>query len=118
LAVISSREQQEDRLKVAELLASGADPNARVNDGNTPLHLASRNGHVNVAEILLDFGVDVNAQNNYNTIPLHFACQNGHLKLVQMLLNRHADVNACDENYKASLHWVLQDNDGNPWYAS
>ena len=118
MAVISSREQQGDRLKVAELLASGADPNARDNDGNTPLHLASRNGHVEVAEMLLDLGVDPNARNNYNTIPLHFASQGGHLKLVQMLLDRCADVNVRDENYRTSLHWVLQDIDEYTWYVS
>ena len=93
------------------LLEFGADPNARDSDGNTPLHLASKNGHLEIVEILLDRGVDVNARNNYNIIPLHLASQRGHPKIVQMLLDRYADVNAYDKSYKTALHCVVQHKD-------
>jgi ankyrin repeat protein len=89
----------------------GADPNARDNDDNTSLHLASKNGHVEVAEMLLDRGVDANARDNDSTIPLHFASQGGHLKIVRMLLDHCADVNVRDKNDKTPLHCVLQDED-------
>jgi cytohesin len=86
----------------------GADPNARDNSDNTPLHLASKIGHHEVAEILLDRGVDTNARNNDNAVPLHFASKGGHLEVVRKLLDRHADVNARDKNYNTPLHSVLK----------
>ena len=66
-----------DPLKVVALLLDelGTDPNARDNDDNTPLHLASKLGLAKVAEILLDRGVDVDARDkNYKT-PLHWLLQ-------------------------------------------
>ena len=90
------------------LLELGADSKARDNSDNTPLHLASKTGLVEVAEILLDRGADTNARNNDNAVPLHFASESGDLEIVRMLLDRHADVNARDKNYNTPFHSVLK----------
>jgi len=43
---------------VRKLLEAGAEPNAVEYDGWSALHWAARNGHVEVANLLLDVGAD------------------------------------------------------------
>ena len=42
--------------------ASGADPNFRTPDGETPLMAVARSGKVDAAKVLLDAGADINAK--------------------------------------------------------
>ena len=51
---------------VEQLIAKGADVNAKNEDNNTALIVASINGHKDVVEQLIAKGADVNAKNNYN----------------------------------------------------
>jgi ankyrin repeat protein len=46
---------------------------AQNKDGETPLHLASLSGHVEVARMLIEHGADVAAQNKDLETPLHLA---------------------------------------------
>jgi ankyrin repeat protein len=46
------------------LIERGADVTAQNKDGQTPLHLASQMGQVDVARMLIERGADVTAQNN------------------------------------------------------
>jgi ankyrin repeat protein len=66
--------------------------------GDTPLHLASQNGHMKAACKLIERGADVTAQNYYGWTPLHVASQNGQVDVARMLIERGADVTAQD-------HW-------------
>ena len=72
----------------------GADVYAKANNGTTALIAASREGHKEVVQALLDKGADVNTKANNGTTALIAASQEGHKEVVQALLDKGADVNA------------------------
>jgi ankyrin repeat protein len=60
--------------EVKELIAQGADINARDNIlGWTPLHQAAQNKNVDLAKLLLSAGADVNSKNHSGHTPLDIA---------------------------------------------
>jgi ankyrin repeat protein len=75
-----------------------------VKDDTTPLHLASGNGHKQVACFLLEHGADVSARDDYRKTPLHLALQLGHIDVAHMLIERGANVSAQDKSGSAPLH--------------
>lgn len=52
----------------------------------TPLHLAAKHGHIEVATFLRDFASDSNPRNKTGITPLHLAAQNGFLDIVKILM--------------------------------
>lgn len=60
--------------------------------GLTPLHYASRRGHLGVVGRLIEAGASVNVQEAYGFTPLHEAAENGHLEVVKVLVERGADT--------------------------
>eukprot|EP00522_Entomoneis_paludosa_P001502 CAMPEP_0172469562 /NCGR_PEP_ID=MMETSP1065-20121228/64066_1 /TAXON_ID=265537 /ORGANISM="Amphiprora paludosa, Strain CCMP125" /LENGTH=66 /DNA_ID=CAMNT_0013227273 /DNA_START=48 /DNA_END=244 /DNA_ORIENTATION=+ len=51
----------------------GANMEAKTNDGWTPLHWASKRGHLEVVRRLFDLGANVNKQDICGLTPLHLA---------------------------------------------
>ena len=45
--------------------------------GRTPMHLAHRNDHTDIALTLIDRGADISAKNDDGETPLHCACMTG-----------------------------------------
>ncbi len=62
----------------------------------TPLLYATREGHENVAKILLDAGAQIEKADADGVTPLLMSVLNGHISLAQMLIARGAHVNVSD----------------------
>ena len=57
-------------------------------DGATPLHMASFNGHADVAQRLCGVIADIDKPSNNDRAPLHLAFQRGHAEVAQLLCRR------------------------------
>jgi ankyrin repeat protein len=94
------------------LLQYKADPNARNEMGETPLHIATKRfyGGENLIRQLLRAKANVNARTNDGTTPL----MNGHMNIaiVRVLLDGGAEINATDSSRNTVLHMAAQHNDG------
>lgn len=54
--------------------------------GNTPLQVASLNGHEQIVQLLIDAGCNLDCRNSDKETPLLDAVENGHLGVVKLLL--------------------------------
>nr|CAD7395370.1 unnamed protein product [Timema cristinae] len=61
--------------------------NEKDNMGCSPLHYASREGHIRSLENLIRLGACINLKNNNNESPLHFAARYGRYNTVRQLLD-------------------------------
>lgn len=71
---------------------------AKSKGGFTPLHMASINGHAEVAEVLIDAGTDINARNLEGVTSISKAVQGNYPELVRLLIEKGADVNLKDDS--------------------
>ncbi|KAH8680543.1 hypothetical protein BX600DRAFT_636 [Xylariales sp. PMI_506] len=60
---------------------------------NTPLHLASANGHKDIVKFLIDAGCRIDTRNNKMDTPLFNGVKYGHVDVVRLLLEAGADPN-------------------------
>ena len=83
--------------RVEALLQQGADINELGRSWygyGSPLHLAVRDGHQEIAQLLIDSGADVDVRDHNDYTPLHNAAWNGNLDMVKFLVDAGADINA------------------------
>ena len=66
-------------------IAAGADLDAKMQGGYTPLHLAAIYDHKEIAEILIAEGADVNAKYNGGNTPLDWAIRRKHPETANLL---------------------------------
>lgn len=82
-----------DLSRVRVFVSQGADVNNKDAAGVTALHYAARNGHLEVAQFLLEKGADANVK-ALGMTALMGAAQNGRLETARLLVEHGADVNA------------------------
>jgi ankyrin repeat protein len=90
---------------VSDLIVLGADVNVQGDGGWTPLHLAVREGSVEIARMLIGAGADLNLQDTWGSkTPLHWAPLWGRVEIARMLIDAGANVNLQDTDGWAPLH--------------
>lgn len=92
-----------DLMRVRTLLARGADPNARDDEGRTPIFSAVLGGSVALLGLLLETKADVNARDERGATALHVAAEEVLPEAATLLIGRGADVNAQDEEGNTPL---------------
>jgi len=89
---------ERDTTKVADALARGADPNARIENDGTPLHIAVIAGGVENVQALIQAGAKLEASDDLGRTPLHFAAFASDVNTIDALLAAGASIDAKDHN--------------------
>jgi ankyrin repeat protein len=94
---------------VEQLLTAKAHPNKRLDQNHdTPLICAIRQGHLDIAALLIQSpDIDLNLQSNGQTV-LMLAIEKGEVDLVKTLLDRGADLNMPQSDGKTALILAIE----------
>jgi ankyrin repeat protein len=84
---------------VRRLLEAGANPNAALLSGETPVMAAARSGYPEVVELLLAKGANPNARGTRGQTALMWAVSQTHPEVVKGLLRHRADIQLRSEVY-------------------
>lgn len=91
-------------------------------NGETPLHLACRNGHTSIVERLLKFKPTIDEKDVNKRTALHYACEAGHENIVKYLIANGASLNksevkgltplhlACEQGYDSIVKCLVEQN--------
>ncbi|XP_070198699.1 ankyrin repeat and SAM domain-containing protein 6-like isoform X2 [Littorina saxatilis] len=86
--------EQGDVDSVQTLLDQGCDVDSVDEDDNTPLQVASANGHESVVRLLIMRGAGLDKRNVFGWTPLLQASRYGHSSVVALLIQHQADIHA------------------------
>ncbi|XP_006560481.1 ankyrin repeat and death domain-containing protein 1A isoform X1 [Apis mellifera] len=78
--------------------------NATDKKGQTPIHCACAEEHLEAVEVLIGLGANVDAQDYEGNTPLHVATRTRHTAIVQLLLRAGANTELIDEIGFTPLH--------------
>ena len=96
-----------DLERVRELLAQGHDVNGSDDEHETPLHIAARSDHLDIARCLVDHGADLNEHNNSMCCtPLHYAVINRKFRICEYLVACGADMTIKTSCGNTALHLI------------
>ena len=74
-----------------------------MDDLNSKLFKAIKEGNETTTKLLLDSGADINKADNDGWTPLYIAAQNGYVEIVKLLLDSGADKDKADEDGRTPL---------------
>jgi len=86
------------------LIRARANPDAKNNEGQTPLHCAVINGNEMAVNLFIDKGADLGIATTQGKTPLHLAALWGKDAVVRLVLDRGGTVNAVDGDERTPLH--------------
>ncbi|XP_052238609.1 transient receptor potential cation channel subfamily A member 1 homolog [Dreissena polymorpha] len=100
---------EENKLDVLKVLMTTPKIKELINHrdewNNSPLHVASQNGHVNVVKFLIENGAMVTLKNDREQTPIHLAAIKGYVGVVQAIVaHDKTTLNDHDENSDTALH--------------
>jgi ankyrin repeat protein len=76
-----------------------------------PIHLAAREGQIEVIGYILDNSpIPVDVQTIDGWTPFHYSVNNGYLAAVEFLISKGANINAIDKFGRTALHWAVRYN--------
>jgi uncharacterized protein len=108
------------------LIKNGAHVNQQEKLNNDfPLHLAAKNGYVEIVQMLCEHGADLKLCRDPGITAFRTAQSNGHTEVMKILLEYEDDINQADTKGKTPLHFAaihhqtsimefLLDNGANP----
>ena len=66
-------------------------------DGNTPLHMAALNGHLDICEAILENIDEKNPRNHFGGTPFHSAAARGHTVICQLFIEKKMPTDSSGE---------------------
>lgn len=89
------------------MMAKGMNPNTKSWHHVTILHDMAQKGHIEKAELLLNYGADMNAiEEEYQSTPLGLASRWGQLEMVRYLLDQGADPKKAGATWATPVAWA------------
>ena len=97
-------------------------------DEETPLHVSSKSGHVDIVNVLLSHGAGIDVKNEaskysditsiksllliqYEETPLHLSSKSGHVDILNVLISHGADIHVKNKVSKYSDITSIKIND-------
>ncbi len=96
-------------LQVKELLSAGANKEAQTIWQNSPLQLAVRQDHTEIAKILIAAKANIDTQGQWQHTPLHWTARRGRTETAKLLICSGANIEAIEENQYTPLHFAAEE---------